>query len=58
MSDGQHYEAMISRAIRKDHNFPDHIETLTERTIFIPETSVYWPDQNNLDVHRSKTFKY
>lgn len=57
MSVGQNYEVMVSRAVRKDKNFPGHMETLTGRTIFKPPQKQYWPDQNNLDIHRSRTFK-
>ena len=57
MSVGREYEVMISRAVRKDNNFPGHMETLTDRTIFKPQSRDYWPDQNNLDIHRNKTFK-
>ncbi len=57
MSVGQDYDVIISRAVRKDHNYPGHMETLTGRTILKPQNNMYWPDQNNLDIHRCKIFK-
>lgn len=57
MGVGQEYEVLISPAVRQDNNFPGHMETLSGRGIFRPQSSNYWPDQNNLEVHRKKTFR-
>ncbi len=57
MSVGHDYEVLVSPAVRQDNNFPGHMETLTGRGIFKPQKSRYWPEQENLDVHRTKIFR-
>lgn len=57
MGVGREYEVMVSPAVRQDQNFPGHMETLSGRTIFRPQSSGYWPDQHNLAVHRKKKFR-
>jgi len=57
MSVGKEYEVLISLAVRQNNNFPGHMETLTERAIFKPQQSSYWPDQRNLAIHRAETFR-
>lgn len=57
MSVGESYEVLVSPAVRQDINFPGHMETLTGRAIFKPQKSSYWPDQENLVVHREKIFR-
>jgi putative restriction endonuclease len=57
MSVGKEYEVLISLAVRQNNNFPGHMETLTERAIFKPQQSSYWPDQRNLAIQRAETFR-
>ncbi|MFC1524030.1 HNH endonuclease [Thermodesulfobacteriota bacterium] len=56
MTVGKKYEVKVSKTVRKDNNYPGHILTLTERPIFRPDQSKFWPDQDNLDYHRKKIF--
>jgi hypothetical protein len=37
-------------------NFPGHMLTLSDRTIFTPEDSAFRPAQENLEWHRYKIF--
>lgn len=57
MGVGKEYEVLISPAVRQDNNFPGHMETLSGRYIFRPQSNTHWPDQENLDVHRKKIFR-
>lgn len=57
MSVGKDYEVLVSPAVRQDNNFPGHMEMLSGRGIFKPDEHVFWPDQENLDYHRSKRFR-
>lgn len=57
MSVGRDYEVLVSPVVRQDNNFPGHMETLTGRGIFKPQKINYWPEQENLDVHRKKIFR-
>jgi putative restriction endonuclease len=57
MGIGKEYEVLISSAVRQDENYPGHMETLSGRVIFKPSSKKYWPDQNNLEQHRKKTFR-
>ncbi|MFH1215473.1 MAG: HNH endonuclease [Pseudomonadota bacterium] len=57
MGVGKEYEVLISPAVRQDNNFPGHMETLSGRGIFRPQSNTYWPDQDNLEFHRKKTFR-
>ncbi len=57
MGVGKDYEVKISKRVRIEQNFPGHILTLSERKIFTPEETGFWPDQENLDWHRNEIFK-
>jgi putative restriction endonuclease len=57
MGVGQEYEVLISPAVRQDNNFSGHMETLSGRGIFRPKGSGYWPNQDNLDYHRTKIYR-
>lgn len=57
MGVGQDYEVLISLSVRQDNNFPGHMETLSGRGIFKPQDKKFWPDQNNLALHRKNTFR-
>jgi len=50
------YEVLVSDRVRIDSNMPGHILTLAQRPIFKPNTETFWPDQDNLNWHRSKRF--
>ncbi len=57
MGVGKDYEVLISPAVRQDNNFPGHMETLSGRGIFKPQDSLFWPEQDNLEVHRKTKFR-
>lgn len=57
MSVGKRYEVLVSRRVKKEHNYPGHILTLTDRPIFTPEKETFWPAQDNLQWHRKIIFR-
>ena len=57
MGVGREYEVLISSAVRQDNNFPGHMETLSGRGMFKPQDKMYWPDQVNLEKHRTQKFR-
>jgi len=57
MSVGSDYEVLVSKRVRMDRNLPGHMMTLADRRIFTPEEQKFWPDQSNLEWHRSRTFR-
>ncbi len=57
MGVGEDYEVLISPAVRQDNNFPGHMETLSGRGIFKPHDTLFWPKQDNLEVHRKTKFR-
>ncbi len=56
MSVDGNYLVMISPAVKNDHNLPGHILTLSDRPVFRPSESRFWPDQDNLAWHRREKF--
>ena len=56
MSVGVKYEVLVSKRVQIEQNLPGHVLTLRDRHIFTPNEDQYWPTQENLDYHRSKTF--
>ena len=56
MSVGKKYEVLVSKRVRLDQNMRGHILTLTERVIFRPEKTDFWPGQDNLKWHRDRMF--
>lgn len=54
--DGQ-FRVIVSKAIIKDPNLPGHILTLSERPMFRPSQSRYWPSQDNFEWHRQEIFR-
>lgn len=58
MSVDKHYHVLISPAVLKDHNLPGHIMTLSERPIFRPSESRFWPDQQSFEWHRKRRFRH
>lgn len=51
------FQVMVSQTVKKDPNLPGHILTLSERPIFRPSESQYWPVQENFQWHRTERFK-
>ncbi len=51
------YQVMVSQAVKKVPNLPGHILTLSDRPIFRPLKSQYWPIQENFQWHRKERFK-
>jgi len=51
MSVGKEYEVLVSNRVRMDNNIPAHILPLTDRKIFTPEETRFWPSQDNLQKH-------
>jgi hypothetical protein len=43
MSVSKKYEALVSKRVMKEQNYPGHILTLTDRPIFTPEQESFWP---------------
>jgi len=56
MSVGDNYEVLVSKRVNTENNFPGHIMTLSDRSIFKPDKEKYWPEQENLDWHRGNVF--
>jgi len=56
MSVGDKYEVLVSKRVQIEQNLPGHVLTLRDRHIFTPKEDQYWPAQDNLDYHRTKTF--
>ena len=56
MSVDHNYHVMISAAVKNDQNLPGHMLTLSDRPVFRPSESRFWPDQDNLAWHRREKF--
>jgi len=56
MSVNKNYEVMVSKRVTTEKNFPGHMLTLSDRGIFKPEDSAFWPGQGNLEWHRDKVY--
>jgi len=56
MSVGKKYEVLVSKHVNKERNFPGHMLTLSDRSIFKPDEEKFWPGQDNLEKHRKGTF--
>jgi len=56
MSVGERYEVLVSKRVRLDTNNPGHMLTLSDRPIFKPLETKLWPAQENLEIHRHRTF--
>ena len=54
---GKEYNVMVSSIVRKDKNLPGHMLSLSDRPIFRPSESRFWPDQESCHWHRKKRFK-
>jgi putative restriction endonuclease len=57
MGVGKNYEVLVSRQVLKEPNFPGHMLTLSDRPIFRPAKSQYWPAQEKLERHRKKVLR-
>ena len=57
MSVGKKYEVLVSKRVQVEQNFPGHILTLRDRSIFTPEEDKFWPAQENLEWHRNTYFR-
>ncbi len=56
MSVGEKYEVLVSKYVNKERNFPGHMLTLSDRSIFKPEEGKFWPGMDTLEWHRVKVF--
>ncbi len=56
MSVGEKYEVKVSKRVNLENNFPGHMLTLSDRSIFKPDEEKFWPGQENLDWHRGKVY--
>jgi len=56
MSVDPNYLVIISPLVKNDPNLPGHILTLSDRPMFRPSESRFWPDQDNLAWHRREKF--
>lgn len=56
MSVGEEYEVKVSKRVNLENNFPGHMLTLSDRSIFKPDEEKFWPGQENLDWHRGKVY--
>lgn len=57
MSVGKEYEVLVSKRVSIEQNYPGHILTLTDRSIFTPDEHKFWPAQDNLHWHRKNLFR-
>ena len=57
MGVGKNYEVLISKQVKREPNFPGHMLTLSDRTIFRPIMKTYWPAQEKIEWHRKEVFK-
>ncbi|MBU0681693.1 MAG: HNH endonuclease [Proteobacteria bacterium] len=57
MAVGKSYEVKISPQVKREPNFPGHMLTLSDRPIFRPQDSTYWPMLENFAWHRKAVFR-
>lgn len=57
MSVGKEYEVLISKQVKREPNFPGHMLTLSDRPIFRPNKSDFWPAPDKIEWHRKKVLK-
>ena len=57
MAVGKKYEVKISPQVKREPNFPGHMLTLSDRPIFRPQNSTYWPKEENIAWHRKRYFR-
>ena len=47
---------LVSKHVNKEMNFPGHMLTLSDRSIFKPDNEIFWPGRDNLEWHREKVY--
>ena len=57
MAVGSEYQVIVSSTVKIDPNLPGHMLTLSDRPIFKPMESRFWPALENFKWHRKKRFK-
>lgn len=57
MSVDRQYRVLISPSVKQDPNLAGHMLTLSERPIFKPQESKFWPDLDNFKWHRREQFR-
>jgi putative restriction endonuclease len=57
MTVNNQYHVKISPDVMRDHNLPGHIMTLSDRPMFRPHESKYWPDLESFQWHEEKRFR-
>jgi putative restriction endonuclease len=57
MGVGKDYEVLISKQVKREPNFPGHMLTLSDRTIFRPAKKDFWPAHEKIEWHRKEVFK-
>jgi putative restriction endonuclease len=57
MAVGSEYQVIVSSTVKIDPNLPGHMLTLSDRPIFKPVESRFWPALDNFQWHRKKRFK-
>lgn len=57
MSVDKRYHVLVSPTVIQNSNLPGHIMTLSDRPMFKPSESRFWPDQNNFLWHQKERFR-
>jgi putative restriction endonuclease len=57
MSVGDNYQVLISPTVKNEPNLPGHMLTLSDRAMFLPLESKFYPDQENFSWHRKERFR-
>lgn len=57
MAVGKSYEVQVSPQVKREPNFPGHMLTLSDWTIFRPQDSTYWPMLENFAWHWKAVFR-
>lgn len=57
MSVDKRYHVLVSPTVIQNSNLPGHIMTLSDRPMFKPSESRYWPDQRNFLWHTKERFR-
>lgn len=57
MSVDKRYHVLVSPIVTHNSNLPGHIMTLSDRPMFRPSASRYWPDQENFLWHKKERFR-
>jgi putative restriction endonuclease len=57
MSVDKQYNVLVSSIVVQDYNLPGHIMTLSDRPMFRPSESRFWPNQNNFLWHQKERFR-